>query len=259
MSVRVGTSGWSYPEWRPDVYPAGMPARGFLAHHATLFGMCEVNATFYRMPSAATTAAWADQTPPGYHLVAKLPRAVTYHRAGAGVPDPATVGRLVDGLAPLTARTRAVLVQIAPTARRDDGLLAGFLDALTPAFAPVMDLGHPSWASADVADRVAAAGGTVCVTHTGGPPAPRLPPGPLAYVRLRAEAYDDAGREAWAALLAEEGAARPVYAVARHKDLPADDAHCGVGLGLWLCHRLRDAAPGRPAPPPAAGSPPEPA
>lgn len=243
MSVRIGTSGWSYPEWRPAVYPAGLAPRRFLAHHATLFGMCEVNATFYRMPSAETAAGWAAQTPEDYHLVVKAPRALTQRGAGAGPPDADSIGRLADVLAPLTARTRALLIQFAPGQRRDDALLDAQLDAFASAFTPVMELRHPSWACADVEDRVAARGGTVCVTDTEGGPPDRLPPGPLAYVRLRADRYDDRRRQAWRELLAAEGALRTVYAVARHKNLPPDDQHCGVAFGLWLSHRLRDGTP----------------
>ncbi len=66
MSIRVGTSGWSYPSgrgtWNGVFYPP-RGARGFrpgdeLAYYADHFDTVEVNVTFYRPPVAATTARW---------------------------------------------------------------------------------------------------------------------------------------------------------------------------------------------------------
>lgn len=239
MSVRVGTSGWAYPEWQPHVYPAGLPRDRFLAHHATLFGMCEVNATFYRVPSEAAVRAWADATPAGYHIVAKAPRALTHSaRFAQDGPDPGLVARLGAALAPLAGRTRALLVRLPDTMPRDDARLDALLAALLPAHLPVMDMRHPSWDAAEVRERVAAAGGTVCLNETAGAVPGALPPGPVGYVRLRADGYDDAAREAWRELLRAEGARRDVHAVGRHRGLPPDDPHRGVGFALWLAERL---------------------
>jgi hypothetical protein len=82
--------------------------------------------------------------------------------------------------------------------------------------------------------RVAGRGATVCLTDTTGAVPRQLPPGPIAYVRLRAERYDEEQREGWRALVAREAEHRPVMAFARHEGLPADDPGCGVGLAQWL-------------------------
>lgn len=63
MSVRVGTSGWSYPggrgTWNGLFYPAkGARPRGFdeLEFYARWFDAVEVNSTFYGQPRAKVTA-----------------------------------------------------------------------------------------------------------------------------------------------------------------------------------------------------------
>jgi hypothetical protein len=63
---------------------------------------------------------------------------------------------------------------------------------------------------------------------------PALPPGPLAYVRLKAEHYDDGQRRALQELFEREAAERAVYVFARHKDVASDDPHTGLGLARWL-------------------------
>jgi hypothetical protein len=89
---------------------------------------------------------------------------------------------------------------------------------------------------------VAERGGTVCVGETAGTVLDRLPPGPLAYVRLRADGYTDEARDGWLQLLRREAAERPVFVFARHEGLPAGDPSCGVGLAEWLADRLRTEA-----------------
>jgi hypothetical protein len=86
----------------------------------------------------------------------------------------------------------------------------------------------------EVEGRIAAAGGTVCVSETTGAVLPRLPEGPLAYVRLRADRYSAEARDGWRDLLEREAAGRPVYAFAKHEGLEAGDPFGGVGLAEWL-------------------------
>ncbi len=47
----VGTSGWSYPTWRPDFYPAGTKTEDFLRYYASAFRRVELNTTGYRLPA----------------------------------------------------------------------------------------------------------------------------------------------------------------------------------------------------------------
>ena len=42
----VGTSGWSYPIWKPDFYPKNVASKNFLNYYATRLNAVEVNFTF---------------------------------------------------------------------------------------------------------------------------------------------------------------------------------------------------------------------
>jgi uncharacterized protein YecE (DUF72 family) len=76
----VGTSGWSYPDWRPDFY-AGVPQAKWLAHFATRFPTVEVNSIFYRLPKKEWVERWAAAVPPNFRFALKMWRWVThYHR-----------------------------------------------------------------------------------------------------------------------------------------------------------------------------------
>ncbi len=235
MSLHVGTSGWAYPEWRPGFYPEGMPQSRFLSHYASVMGACEINATHYRLQSEAAVARWAAEVPEGFRFAAKAHRRLTHGRI---LPPDAGGAAFMEGflasMAPLGARLGAVLFQFPPPRARDDGVLDGFLACLPPGLPFAMEFRHESWLDTVVEARVARAGGTVCVGETAGAVLPRLPGGPLAYVRLRADRYEPEARAAWRDLLEREAADRPVFAFTKHEGVPAGDPYAGVGLAEWL-------------------------
>ena len=65
MRVLVGTSGYSYKEWKGSFYPEDLPAAEMLRYYASRLPAVEINNTFYRMPTAALLSAWSEQVPEG--------------------------------------------------------------------------------------------------------------------------------------------------------------------------------------------------
>src|SRR5262249_18310710 len=126
MSLYVGSSGFSYPTWKPGFYPAGSKAGDFLRLYSERLNSVELNATFYRLPSEEQLAKWAAQTPEGFRFAVKMTRNITH------------LGRL-EQLPAFCERAHAfgdrlgpILVQFPPTRPRDEGLLRLFLDSLDP-------------------------------------------------------------------------------------------------------------------------------
>jgi uncharacterized protein YecE (DUF72 family) len=238
VSLHVGTSGWAYKEWKPAFYPDGLPQDRFLGHYASVLSACEINATFYRIQSEAVVTRWAAATPPGFRFAVKAHRRLTHARA---LP-PAEGGgefleRFLESLTGLGDRLGAVLLQFPPTRKRDDGALGDLLSCLPPGLPVALEFRHESWQGADVEDRIAAHGGTICVSDREGAVLERLPAGPLAYVRLRSDAYTAEARSGWLALLEREADGRPVYVFAKHEGVPAGDPFAGVGLAQWLAEQ----------------------
>jgi uncharacterized protein YecE (DUF72 family) len=233
MGLHVGTSGWAYKEWKPAFYPEKLPAAKFLEHYARELTACEINATFYRMQSAASFARWAASVPEGFRFAVKAHRSITHGKELA--PDPGFVEAFLGALAPLGPKLGAVLFQLPPYRKRDDDALGRLLGAI-PASRPfAVEFRNASWDDAAVTARIASAGGTVCFADTDGAPPAALPPGAIGYVRLRAEKYTSEQRDRWRALLEREGRAREVLAFAKHEGVPAGDPFAGVGFAQWLC------------------------
>src|SRR2546425_12792341 len=84
--VHIGTSGWSYPSWRPGFYPAGTDPKEFLSFYSARFDTVELNTTGYRLPAEEQFVRCSWQTPPGFPFAVKLP-VTRLHRPGTSV-DP---------------------------------------------------------------------------------------------------------------------------------------------------------------------------
>jgi uncharacterized protein YecE (DUF72 family) len=135
MSVEgpyVGTSGWSYPSWKPGFYPAEAKPADFLAHYARCFRTVELNTTGYRLPAEGQFERWAAQTPPGFTFAPKL----NAYRTSDLATFEERVRRLGDRLGPI----RAVV-----GSKRDEGLLALILGSLDPELRIAFDFRHDSW------------------------------------------------------------------------------------------------------------------
>ncbi len=234
MSLYVGTSGWAYREWKPSFYPQGLPRSRFLDHYSRQLTACEINATFYRLQSEATVSKWAGATPAGFRFAAKAHRGLTHARGlASGTPRLDFLKTFLESLKPLRERIGVVLFQFPRYRKRDDETLDALLTSLPSDLAYAFEFRHDSWRALDVYARVAGRG-TVVVADTAGDPPPELPPGPIAYVRLRADRYESAQREAWRRLLEADGRKRDVYAFAKHEGVAAGDPFTGIGLAQWL-------------------------
>ena len=76
--LHVGTSGFSYDEWRPAFYPDDLSKSDMLSFYAERLSAVELNNTFYRMPTAKMTAAWRAQVPPEFRFVVKATQRLTW-------------------------------------------------------------------------------------------------------------------------------------------------------------------------------------
>ncbi len=79
----IGTSGFSYNDWVGPFYPPDLPKREWLSYYAREFRACELNFTYYRMPSPRTLAQMAAKVPPGFRFTLKAPDVLTHKREEA--------------------------------------------------------------------------------------------------------------------------------------------------------------------------------
>lgn len=159
--IHVGTSGYAYQHWRDILYPRGLAQRFWLQRYSTLFSCVELNATFYRLPSAPMVEGWRAQPPPGFLFAAKGSRFITHMKrlkeAGPGL------ARYFDLLLPLVPRLRVVLWQLPPQMNRLDlERLIGFLDLLPREVRHAFEFRSEAWYCDEVCDVLDAYGAAFC-------------------------------------------------------------------------------------------------
>jgi uncharacterized protein YecE (DUF72 family) len=130
--ARIGISGWTYPPWRQDFYPTGLPHRAELGYAAARLDSIEVNGTFYALQRPSSFRRWAAETPDGFRFAVKGTRFITHLKRlrDVGVP---LANFLASGLLALDDKLGPLLWQLPPTLRWDaenSRRIAEFIDAL---------------------------------------------------------------------------------------------------------------------------------
>ena len=215
----IGTSGFSYPEWRGGFYPAGLPPKDFLRHYATRLKAVEIDSTFYRMPTAKALLAWRDATGERFRFAVKAPRRIT-HAERLTAPSE-SLDHFQRTLAALGERLGVVLYQLPPNFKADLDRLDAFLERLSTGFRAAFEFRHPSWERPEVFARLRRRGVGLCLRDADEGMSAWEPTAPFVYVRLRRSAYPPAELDGWRRrLLAWAGRGMDVYAFVKHPDNP---------------------------------------
>jgi uncharacterized protein YecE (DUF72 family) len=207
-NLRIGTAGWSYPDWDGVVYPDSRP-RGFdaLEYLSSYFSVIEINSTFYRTPSPSICRNWARRTPPPprFSFTVKALQDFT-HSTGPLDGMPA----FRRAIAPLADEDKlsAVLVQF-PWSLRDGPEARRRIDEITAALSPLpvaLEVRHGSWDRPGARAWLAATGHSVCgidqpVIGQSVEPGGHIAGSAGTYLRLHGRNYrdwfrDGAGRDA---------------------------------------------------------------
>lgn len=196
MRVLVGTSGYSYKEWKGAFYPKDLPAARFLPFYAAHLPTVEVNNTFYRMPTAKLIEDWAGEVPESFTFAVKAPQRITHIAKLEKVGDVVdTFVRVVRGLGP---RLGPLLFQLPPFMRKDVPRLAEFLARAPAGVRIAIEFRHPSWFDDEVWAALRAANAALCIAETDKLESPLVATARWGYVRLRRDDYPDAILEEWA-------------------------------------------------------------
>ncbi len=78
--IRIGTSGFSFPDWKGPVYPTDLSSGRMLPYYASELGFdtVEINSTYYRIPQPENMRAMAKKIPENFEFVLKGFRGMTH-------------------------------------------------------------------------------------------------------------------------------------------------------------------------------------
>lgn len=198
MNIHVGTSGWSYAEWKGGFYPPKLPAGEMLRFYGSRFSVVEVNNSFYRIPGEGVLAAWTEQVPSGFRFVMKASRRITHNQRLRD--DDGSLAYFCRAVNPLGNRLGATLFQLPPTFARDLARLESFLSRLPRRWRAAFEFRDPSWFVEEVYQLLRARNAAlVVVDEEERADAPIVATADWGYVRLRRRDYDQPALERWGA------------------------------------------------------------
>jgi uncharacterized protein YecE (DUF72 family) len=105
--IKIGTSGFSFSDWKGTVYPAGIQDREMLPYYEKQLGFdaLEVNFTYYTLPSQKSLAAMSQKTSKGFEFVVKAYKGMTHEirnkETGAMIDNRETFEKFKYSLVPL--------------------------------------------------------------------------------------------------------------------------------------------------------------
>ena len=196
MDVRVGTSGFSYKEWKGSFYPEDLPNAKMLGYYAERFDTVEINNTFYRMPNAEVLQGWASQVPERFAFVLKASQRITHTKRFGEMPDP--VRYFFDTAKVIAPRLGPVLVQLPPYLKKDVAKLEAFFELVPPEFRIALEVGGDTWLDDEVYAVLKKRGAALVAIDDPKKRVAIVPTASFGYFRLRETKYDDAALAKWA-------------------------------------------------------------
>ena len=196
MTLYVGTSGYSYKEWKGSFYPEKIPAKDMLSYYAARFQAVELNNTFYRLPQRSTVEGWKAQVPENFRFTMKAPQWITHFRRLKGVAT--ATQSLFETVSAFEDRFGAVLFRLPEDMEKDLDRLEMFLKDLPAGIPAAFEFRHPTWFDDDVLALLRSQNRVLCISDRDEMPTDHIDKtADWGYLRLRRVNYTKSDLSKW--------------------------------------------------------------
>jgi uncharacterized protein YecE (DUF72 family) len=226
-NLYVGTSGWSYPTWKPAFYPPKVPARSFLNYYGSQFTAVEVNYTFRAFPTTTQLENWQAAVPSGFRFSFKAPQRITHIKRLNACDD--DVAYFFSTLEPVrqAGKLGLVLFQLPPNLKADAVRLSTFLAApalrATGTMPIAFEFRHESWFSEEIYGILRAHNAALCIAESDDLATPEVHTASThtSFRLRRTGAYSPAEIDAFVQRFTTLALDRDVYIYFKHEDEPS--------------------------------------
>ena len=227
MQFLVGTSGYSYKEWKGSFYPEDLPQSEMLPFYARHFAAVEINGSFYRLPTAATIKSWTSQVPANFQFVLKSPQTITHFKR---LKEPKTTLKPFLQIAAHLKKHRGPLYfQLPGNFKRDLPRLDTLLSVLKKAGPITFEFRHASWFDDQIFALLRKHQCALCINDSEKSPFTDIvSTAPWSYLRFRRGHYTDKQLVAWIKKIRQQPWTH-AYIFFMHED---------TGTGPKLAHRF---------------------
>ena len=195
-NLLVGTSGYSYKEWKGSFYPEKLVAKDMLSYYAGRLNAVELNNTFYRMPQRTMVESWKTQVPDEFRFSVKASQRITHFKRLKEVTEETKY--MLDTVSVLEDRLGVVLFQLPPNMKKDLERLESFLINLPSEIRATFEFRHPTWFDDEILELLRQHNRALCVSDTDDLPVNRIDKtADWGYLRLRRVSYSNDELAEW--------------------------------------------------------------
>lgn len=228
MNLFVGTSGYSYKEWKGNFYPDDLSEKEFLKYYGTKLNAVEINNTFYRLPKESVVKSWGDQVPEGFRFSVKASQKITHIKRLKDVGD--EMEYLVRTCRSLDEKLGVILVQLPPNMKKDCERLGQFFALLAGDVKVAIEFRHASWFDDEVYSLLKENNSSLCIADFDEKlEVPFVSTANWGYLRLRREGYTAAELKKWMKRVQEQEW-KTAFVFFKHED-------AGIGPKLAMSFR----------------------
>jgi uncharacterized protein YecE (DUF72 family) len=203
MNLFVGTSGYSYKEWKGNFYPEDLPAKEMLSYYSRRLPAVEINNTFYRLPQASMVENWKQQVPDTFRFSIKATQRITHIKRLKNCAEETKY--LMETAALLGERLGVVLFQLPPNSKKDAERLREFVECLPTNSRTAFEFRHESWLDEETCDLLRSKNCALVVSDTDEKPLASISAtADWGYLRLRRTSYADDDLKMWMQLVQEQ-------------------------------------------------------
>jgi uncharacterized protein YecE (DUF72 family) len=196
MILLVGTSGYSYKEWKGNFYPEDISDKEMLSYYGRQLPTVEINNTFYRLPKESVLHAWADQVPPDFQFSIKASQRITHIKRLKDAGDETEY--LLRIVRTLGSKLGVILFQLPPNLKKDLARLEQFLKHIPGDVRAAFEFRHASWFEQDVFDCLKANSCALCIADADDElEIPFVATANWGYLRLRRMEYSPNDLKKW--------------------------------------------------------------
>jgi uncharacterized protein YecE (DUF72 family) len=144
--IYIGTSGWSYSDWKGSFYPDKTKSTDYLPFYAQSFHASEINSSFYHTPRISTVEGWTTKVPDDFKFCPKMSRYLTQMKRLKDPEEP--LQKFFTAFEPMTDKIGIVLVQLPPSLQFDEEVATHFFNVLKRdyhKFKFALEVRHKSW------------------------------------------------------------------------------------------------------------------
>jgi len=216
MNLYVGTSGYSYKEWKGKFYPAKLPARQMLHFYGQSFRAVEINSTFNGLPKTSAMERWIEAVGGDFKFALKAPRQITHLKKLKDADD--LVPHLLETTDVLSEHRGPMLFQLPPKSEKDAPRLRSFLALLPSQCNAVFEFRHPSWFDEEVFGLLRDHHAALCIADADDDlKVPFVATSDWGYLRLRRPDYSNAQLKTWVKRVQQQDW-RSAFVFFKHED-----------------------------------------